>query len=697
MPIISITRQDDIAILTWDEVGARVNTCKKPAMAELTEAMDRLIADPEIKGIVLASGKASFVVGADLEEMRAMNSEGEIRELLKTLDMFRRMETGGKTIVAALGGDAYGGGFEIALACHVRIAAPNARFGLPEVQHGLLPGGGGTQRLSRLVGLGKVLPYLTEGKPMTSDDALALGAVSAIVPKDELLDAAIAAARTAPAVQPWDTGASILTATDEERAALEQARKTCAKRSSNADIAEGLILDVLERGIGKSLEDGLSIESENFITLVLSPTAKNRVRNFFATRDARAMKGLGDLDQVEDITSVVVVGGGTMGSGIAYVAASAGLRVRMIEMDAAGADRAKAAIGKIAARQVKAGRLSEDAQAELLGRLSYATGYDGIADFDAAIEAVVEIENVKAEVMRNLGAAMKPDAFIASNTSTMSITRLAGYSGRPSQFIGAHFFSPVERMPLVEVILSPDTSELVRMRTLKLLKQLRKTPLVVNDGPGFFTSRCVASYTGEALTMVAEGIAPARIDAAAKRYGMVIGPCAMADLTGLKLLQDILGSITREGSLVTQRGSRAIEALDTLVAAGRLGRNAGAGIYDYPDGKMRDWPGLAALFPAEWDVSDADIGLRLMHAQGLEAARALEEGVVASATDADIGSLLGWMFPQSYGGVLSYIDTVGPQRFVEECEELAKRYGSRFSPPEGLVAQAQQNRRFHSA
>ncbi|MCB1405850.1 MAG: enoyl-CoA hydratase/isomerase family protein, partial [Rhodobacteraceae bacterium] len=221
MPIISITRQDDIAILTWDEVGARVNTCKKPAMAELTEAMDRLIADPKIKGIVLASGKASFVVGADLEEMRAMNSEGEIRELLKTLDMFRRMETGGKTIVAALGGDAYGGGFEIALACHVRIAAPNARFGLPEVQHGLLPGGGGTQRLSRLVGLGKVLPYLTEGKPMTSDDALALGAVSAIVPKDELLDAAIAAARTAPAVQPWDTGASILTATDEERAALE--------------------------------------------------------------------------------------------------------------------------------------------------------------------------------------------------------------------------------------------------------------------------------------------------------------------------------------------------------------------------------------------------------------------------------------------------------------------------------------------
>jgi 3-hydroxyacyl-CoA dehydrogenase/enoyl-CoA hydratase/3-hydroxybutyryl-CoA epimerase len=257
-------------------------------------------------------------------------------------------------------------------------------------------------------------------------------------------------------------------------------------------------------------------------------------------------------------------------------------------------------------------------------------------------------------------------------------------------FIGTHFFGPVERMPLVEIILTPDTSNEVRKRTLKLLKTLRKTPLVVNDGPGFFTSRCVASYTGEALTLLAEGIAPARIDAAARRYGMVIGPCAMADLTGEKLLEDIFASIQREGSRVTEGGSRAIEALGKLVAANRLGRAAGAGVYDYPKGNLQDWPGIANVFPAQGDdVSDEDIGRRLMHVQ------ALEEGVIARPADADIGSLLGWMFPQSYGGVLSYVDTIGARRFVEDCESLAERFGSRFTPPEGLVELARKNGRLH--
>ncbi|MCA0205431.1 MAG: enoyl-CoA hydratase/isomerase family protein [Proteobacteria bacterium] len=696
MPIVARNDRDGIAVLTWDQPGAPVNTKTRAAQEELAQQLEAALADDSVVGIVLASGKRGFVAGGDLRDLQRVTDPAEATALVKGVRaVMRRMEKGGKPVVAAINGAAMGGGVELALACHARVAASDALLGLPEVTLGLMPGAGGTQRLPRLIGVGPALDLLTGGKPVDAVAALEMGLVDRVVPRDDLLDAAIALARATRPVQPWDRVGAKPQAADA--ALFAKARAQCARRSGIADIAEAAILDVIETGFAQPFEAALETERRAFAGLVVSPTAKNRIRLHFALNDARAIKGRPQGEPLYHLRSVAVVGGGTMGGGIAFTAAAAGLAVTLIEVGDEALARGLAAIAKTGERQVKAGRMTPADRDAVLARIKGQRGYAGLAEVDAGIEAVVEVEAVKAAVLQQLSAAIRPGGPVASNTSTLPITTLAGYCADPEAFIGAHFFGPVERMPLVEVICGAQTSQATLARMLDLLKLLRKTPIVVQDGLGFYTSRVVASYTGEAMTLLGEGVSAGQIDRVATEFGMVIGPCAMNDMTGLPLLIDIFSSVRSDDTRVSNRGNRAVEVLQALVEAGRTGRRDGAGIYDYAEGKLVSWGGLAALFPRQGTaMPDAEIRKRLMHAQALETVRAMEEGILANATDADVGSVLGWMFPRGFGGVLSYVDTIGARRFVAECDALAAAYGGRFEAPQSLRDMAARDGRFHA-
>jgi len=702
MTIISRDDRDGIAVLIWDQPGSPVNAANRDAVADFIAAVRAALDDKAVSGIVLASAKAGFVAGGDLRELLQVTEPDQARALIAgMLQIKRAIETGGKPVVAAVNGATMGGGLEIALACHARVADTTALLGLPEVNLGLMPGAGGTQRLPRLIGLDAALPMLTEGKPIPAARALDLGLVSAVVERAALVETAVALARTIEPVQPWDAdaaqGARVLS--EAELTLLAAADKKAARRAGAFDVAEIRILDTLRKGLTLPFDAAMALETETFVNLAVTPAAKNRIRTmFFAINDAKAIRSRPAGEPPYALTSIAVVGGGTMGGGIAFTAAMAGLEVVLIEVNEAALERGMTAIRATGDRQVKAGRMSAEKRDAILARIRPQVGYDRLGDVDAAIEAVIEVETVKADVLGKLSAAMRPGAPIGSNTSTLPITRLATYCARPEDFLGTHFFGPVERMPLVEVIRGQSTTDATLARMLDLLKRMRKTPVTVNDGLGFYTSRVVASYTGEALTMLAEGVPPQLIDKAAMEFGMVIGPCAMADMTGLELLIDILTSAYSDAERTSIQGHRSLEALKKLVAAGRTGRRSGSGIYDYDDtGRAQPWPGFADLFPAETAVpSQAVVTQRLMHPQALESARALEEGIVASATDADVASVLGWMFPKGSGGVLSYVDTLGAARFVAECEALEAANGARFSVPASLKAMAATGARFHA-
>lgn len=685
-----ITRKDHgaIAVLTWDQPDSQVNIKSAAALAELDRIVAGVMADPAVMGVVIASAKRDFLVGGDLAQLLSIDTPQAACALVAGVRAtLRLLETGGKPVVAALNGQVLGGGLELALACHARVAATDAKLGLPEVGLGLMPGAGGTQRLPRLIDPARALAMMTSGKPVTADEALEMGLVQAVARPAVVLERAIELIRQIAPQQPWDAGVPTPALPDD---ALAAARKRCASRSGEGDIAEATIIETVVQGLAGGFEAGLDHEAEGFGRLVASSTAKNRIRTgFFALNRARAIAARPKDEPPYPLTCIGVVGGGTMGGGIAYTAAERGLPVRLLEVSQQALDRGMDLIRKTAARQVKAGRIETAQEAGILARITPTLDYADFADVDLAIEAVVEVEAIKAAVFAALSAVMRPGAPIASNTSTLPITRLARACARPEDFIGLHFFGPVERMKLVEVVRGARTTDATLARSLDLMKRMGKIPVVVNDGLGFYTSRVVAAYTGEAMTLLAEGVTAARIDAAAMEFGMVIGPCAMNDMTGLPLLIDIFESVSSDPSQPVLQGNRRIEALRALVAAGRTGRRDAAGIYDYPEGKPQDWPGLSDLFPPCIPALTCDeIKARLIHAQVIEAARALEEGVLTSVEDADVGSLLGWMFPGWTGGVLSYVDTVGVGRFVALSDQLAERFGGRFAVPDGLRARA---------
>jgi len=682
---------EGIATIVFDMCERPMNVLNRASIAQFEENVERAVQNPQVRGVIVTATRSDFVVGADLDELRDVQSEEQAMAAAGQLArLLRRMETSGKPFVAAINGTALGGGLEICLACHHRIAAdvPKAKFGFPEVTLGILPGAGGTQRLPRLIGIVKALPFLLEGRQIDVDAAKAAGLVDEVVPPSELQASAkqwLLGAHPEAAVQSWDrAGYAVASGNGLDDAvcqAVEAARTRI--RAPRLHPAPKEILDCVQQGCSVSIDAGLSLELQALGRLAVSSTAKNLIRTtFYAIKETNALVGRPQGHDRRIFRKLGVLGGGMMGAGIAHVGAVAGMAVVLIDTSAELAEAGKARAVAPLAKQVAAGRMSAQEMAVVVGRITATDDFSQLSDVDMVIEAVFEDRAIKADVTRRAEAVLPVDAVYASNTTTLPISGLAKASSRPTQFVGLHFFSPVERMPLVEVIRGHETSDQTIAQAMDFVKQLRKTPILVEDGRGFYTSRVFGTYIHEGMALLAEGVDPACIERAGVDAGMPVGPLALSDELSIGLLNKIMRQTQED------LGDDYVEQPDDAVlitmseTLGRQGRKNGAGFYDYQStGAKTLWPGLSDHFPLSvTQLSDEEVRQRLMFIQSIEAARCLEEGIVGMR-DADVGSILGWSFPAALGGVVGQIDTVGLKQFVSTCDEFERRVGPRYASP----------------
>ena len=693
---------DGIVTLTWDMPDRTLNVLSMAAIAELSQVADKVASDAAIKGLVITSGKAgNFCAGADLDEMLAYSGSGPKNadsvaaafKLMTTLHAtFRKFETGKKPVAAAMNGTALGGGLELALACHHRIMADDskARIGFPEAQVGLIPGGGGTQRLPRLIGAMAALPFMLESKRIDPLAALGMGILHKVVPAADLLAQAKAWIKGKPdSTQPWDKkdfripgGGPFSTAGAQ---VFTVGNAMLRDKTFDNYPAQRFIMSAVYEGLLVDFDTALKIETRYFVRVLNEPTARNMIRTLF-----HSMQELGKgarrppKEPPTEVKRLGVLGAGVMGAGIAYVSALAGIDVTLIDTTEDRANGGRDHSAKLLDREISRGRSTPDKKAEVLSLIRPSTDFSALSDADLVIEAVFEDRAVKADVTRKAEAPMKTDAIFGSNTSTLPITGLAEASKRPDSFIGIHFFSPVERMGLVEIIVGKNTNSRALSVAIDYVRKIRKTPIVVNDSRGFYTSRCFATYTREGLAMMGERISPALIENIGRMSGMPMGPLEVTDSvgidTGLKITR-----ATRMEVLKSDKPDIKEEILAWIVEKeNRLGVKAGKGFYDYDaKGKRtRLWPGLFDYGKSAWnrDADPEELKLRLLTIQALEAARCFEEGVITDPRDADVGAILGWGFAPYTGGPISMIDTLGAAAFVERCESLAKKHGERFAP-----------------
>lgn len=701
---------DGIAAIVWNMADRPMNVMNGESIGAFRDAVYKAIGDKAVKGVIVTSAKGDFVAGADLTNLLKESTDPAkaLQNSFHLQKLFRDIEKAGKPFVAAMNGTALGGGYEICLACHRRIAAdnPKALIGLPEATIGLLPGAGGTQRLPRLIGVSKALPMMLEGRKVDPKGALALGMVDEVVPPADLQQRAkewlLGEGQTGH-VKPWDQkgfrvpeapntpkGAQVFTAGNAMLRAKTYGNYPNAQYIMSC-VYEGMLVDI---------DTGLKIESRYFVACTQSKEARNMIRSlFFSIGDANKLANRPKGVPTQAYTRVGILGAGMMGAGIAYAASAAGLQVVLLDSTQESADKGKAYTAGLLDKRVKAKKMTEADRDRQLALITATTSYDALKGCELVIEAVFEDRAIKADVTKKAEAMLAPDAIFASNTSTLPITGLAEASARPANFIGLHFFSPVDKMPLVEIIRGKATSDETLARSMDFVKKIRKTPIVVNDSRGFYTSRVFATYVTEGLTMLAEGVAPALIDNAGKAAGMPVGPLALADEVSLELMHRVRSQTRKDlGDAYRADGSEPVLQL-MVEKLGRIGKKAGKGFYDYPaDGKKRLWADLAKHFPPRAEQPAlADVIKRLVYIQSVETARCLEEKVVLDVRDADVGSIMGWGFPPSRGGTVSNIDTVGVQPFVAECDQLAQKHGARFSPPKLLRDMAAQGKAFYAA
>lgn len=701
---------DGVALVTIDVPQRPMNVLTPELMADLEQLVGRLGTDSGIKGAVLTSGKGNgFIAGADLKDLvtafgRETLQDGYARSQQLSL-LLRRLETCGKPVAVAINGLALGGGMELCLACHYRALSdsPKAVLGLPEVKVGLLPGGGGTQRLPRLIGIAKALPLMLEGNPVAPAKALELGMVHAVLPEAELVEHCRTWVLANPqAQQPWDAkgyrvpgGAGSLAphAMDSFQAGTSRLmratrRNLPAPLAISAAVFEGTIVPI---------DTGLKIESKYFARLLTHPVARNLIRTMFINKGAaekleRRPAGV----PKQTVRKLGVLGAGMMGAGIAHVAVKAGVEVVLLDSTQAQADKGKAHCASLLDKEVAKNQTSRDKADALLARITPTTEYAALAGCDLVVEAVFESREIKRDVTQKTVAVVGPEVVFASNTSTLPITGLAQAHPKASRFVGMHFFSPVERMPLVEIIRGRDTDDTTVALALDFVAQLRKTPIVVNDSPGFFTSRVFGTFVDEGMAMLIEGVHPARIENAAKAAGMPVGPLAVTDEVTIELQKKVYLQAVADNIPERLRRTASMPVVEKMIALGRIGRRAGAGFYDYKDGNKLLWPGLAEHFaPADVQPDVEVLKERFLAIQALETARCFEEGVLTHAADADLGSILGIGYPAWTGGALSYIETVGLSAFVDRCEELAGKCGARFQPSAWLRGRAAAGTLFH--
>jgi len=711
MSIIETRIEDAVAILTWDQKDRAMNVLNGDSLAELDSAVASAVADPAVKGIVLTSGKKGvFVAGGDLEQIEKLGSGPiDYADMFArqgaVLDQLRRMETCGKPVVAALNGVTLGGGLEIALACHHRVLVDSrsAKVGLPESGMGLMPGAGGTVRLPRLVGIATGLQLMLEGKQLGAEEAKKLGVVNQVVPESEL----VATAKKyvldgGSAVQPWDQkGYKVPGGGIDQPGGLQVLMGTIAMihASTYGNFPHPkAILSAVYEGMKLPVERAGRVETRYFLSLLGGPVARNMLRTlFFGIQNAsKGVRRPKDVPTYE-VRKVGVLGAGLMGAGIAFVAAKAGVEVVLLDREQAFADKGKQYSIDRLAKELARGRSTQEKVDATLARIHATTSYDDLRGCDVVVEAVFEDRGVKADVTKKADVALSDVAVFGSNTSALPITGLAEASSRPANFIGMHFFSPVERMQLVEVICGKETSQETLAKTYDFVKRIGKTAIVVNDSRGFYTSRVFGTYITEGAELLAEGVEPALIEQAGRMSGMPMPPLSLSDEVGLHLMQHATEQNRRDlgDAYVMNTAAKAVELLVTKLE--RHGRKNGKGYYDYAeDGSKRLWKGLSEHFPVSAQQPDVgEVVKRYLFTQCLETARAIEEGVITSVEDCDVGAVLGWGFAAFTGGPCSYMDTYGIAKFVADSDALAAKYGKRFEPPKLLRDMAAGGKTFY--
>ncbi|WP_109526740.1 MULTISPECIES: 3-hydroxyacyl-CoA dehydrogenase NAD-binding domain-containing protein [Nocardia] len=701
---------DDIVVLTLDDPAASANTMNDEFHRSLTATLDRLETERDtLRGVVLTSAKKTFFAGGNLADLIAATpaDAARFRDLCDGIKLeLRRLETLGRPVVAALGGAALGGGLELALATHHRVAvADGVIVGLPEVGLGLLPGVGGIVRTVRLLGMRRALDeVLLSGARFDTRKALKTGLIDATVPTAaDLIPAAKSWIRDNPEpVQPWDApGYSIPGGTPSDPAVVAILPALTAKLradSRGAPVpAPRAILAAAVEGAQVDLETAARIETRYFLPLVTGPIAKNMIQSaFFDIQTVRSGASRPDAIAPYRATKVGILGAGMMGAALAYVCARAGLDVVLRDVTTDAALRGKQYSEALEAKALSRGATTEEKSKQLLDRIVATANVQDLAGVDFVIEAVFENIELKQQVFREIQDIVAPDAVLGSNTSTLPITTLAEGVRRQEDFIGVHFFSPVDKMPLVEIITGKNTSQSTLAKAFDFSRQIGKTPIVVGDSRGFFTSRVIMTFLDEATAALGEGVDPAVIEQAGAQAGYPAPPLQLLDELTLtlprKIREEKRAAVTAAGGEWIAHGSEAV--VDRMIDGfGRGGRSTGGGFYDYDEsGRRRGlWPGLRESFGAGTDTPLRDLRERMLFAEALETVRCFDEGVLTSVADANIGSLYGIGFPAWTGGVIQYINGYegGTAGFVARSRELARRYGPRFTVPESLVAAAE--------
>ncbi len=715
------TDADGIALVTWDMPEKSMNVFTAEVMEELNAIVDATVADAAVKGVVFTSGKSSFSGGADLSMIKSMFSfyneekEKDPEQAAKKLfdlvgkmnGLFRKIETNGKPWVSAINGTCMGGALELSLACHGRVAsnAKSVKLALPEVKVGIFPGAGGTQRVSRLTDAQSALQMMTTGQSLTASRAKAMNLVHQVVEPDQLIPAAKQMIKDGlKPVAPWDEkgfkapGGGIWT---PAAAQLWPAAPAILRRESAGNYPAALaILKCVYEGLQLPFDTALKVEQRYFTEILRSKEAFAMIRSLFISMQELGKGARRPAGQPKsDLKHVGIVGAGFMGASIAYVTAVSGLDVTLIDRDDEAAAKGKATCEGLVKDSVGKGRMTQEEGAAILARITPSSDYASFKTANLVIEAVFEDRDVKKGVIEAVEAVLPEGAIFASNTSTLPITGLAQNSRRPSDFIGIHFFSPVEKMMLTEVILGKDTGDKALAVALDYVARIKKTPIVVNDTRGFFVNRCVLRYMAESYDMLIEGVPPAMIENAAKFAGMPVGPLALNDEVAIDLSYKILKATVADLGDKAVDG-RHMELVKKMVEGeGRFGRKNVKGFYDYPakPAKKSLWPGLKDMY-AQKKPEDVDMEVlkqRFLVTIALEAARTVEEGIVTDPREADVGSILGFGFAPYTGGALSYIDGMGVKVFVDLAEKLAESYGPHFKPTPLLKDMAAKGETFY--
>jgi 3-hydroxyacyl-CoA dehydrogenase / enoyl-CoA hydratase / 3-hydroxybutyryl-CoA epimerase len=712
------TDSDGVATLTWDVAGKSMNVMSTEGFSQLDALVGQALADPAIKGIILTSAKKDFAGGMDLNiiaRMKDGGAQGIFDGVTRIHGILRRIERagmdpktlkGGKPIVAALPGTALGIGLELPLACHRIIAAdnPKAKIGLPEIMVGIFPGAGGTTRLVRKLGALAAAPFLLEGKLSDPKAAKAAGLIDEVVAPEALLARAkewVLAATDADLVKPWDAkGYKMPGGTPYQPAGFMTfvgASAMVLGKTMGVYPAAKALLSAVYEGALVPFDTALRIEARWFTGVLLNPSSGAMIRSLFINKEALEKGAVRPAQPDQAVRRLGVIGAGMMGAGIAYVAANAGIVVVLIDASQEAADRGLAHSEDLLDKGIQRRKVTPEQKAEVLGRILATTDYAALSGCDLIVEAVFEDPKVKAEVTARVEAATGPDCIFATNTSTLPISSLAKASQRPDQFIGIHFFSPVDKMMLVEIIRGKATGDRAVAKALDFVRQIRKTPIVVNDARFFYANRCIIPYINEGIRMVAEGVEPALVENAAKLVGMPLGPLQLVDETSIDLGVKI-AKATRAAMGDAYPDSAVDTVLFAMADGGRLGKKTNAGFYAYDAAGKREglWSGLAATYPvADLQPDLTEVQHRLLFAQVLEAVRALQDGVLTDIREGDVGAILGWGFAPWSGGPFSWLDIIGAPRAVEICDALTVSHGPRFAAPDLLRDMAAQGDTFY--